>query len=148
MLSERMKEIYQSPQDLVVWVASWIDEVAQLEKALKYCQDDKEVMQNEIDVLKAELAAHRENEGDECPLCACEAQLQQAQDEVARLEKLYTYAVNPCALIPLFMEMQDYFGGFPVSAEAQGKHHNTITSLLHQLRRIREEYNKYLEAGE
>ena len=74
MLSERMKEIYQSPQDLVVWVASWIDEVVQLENALAYCQDDKEVMQNEIDVLKAELAAHRENEGDECPLCACEAE--------------------------------------------------------------------------
>ena len=58
--------------------------VVHLEKALAYCQDDKEVMQNEIDVLKAELAAHRENEGDECPLCACEEQLQQAQDELER----------------------------------------------------------------
>ncbi len=69
------------------------DYVEQLEKALKYCQDDKVVMRNETDVLKrdlsdssaqiildndtiqrlqAELAAHKENEGDECPLCACE----------------------------------------------------------------------------
>jgi len=31
------------------------DEVAQLEAASKYCQDDKTVMQNEIDVLKEQL---------------------------------------------------------------------------------------------
>ena len=32
-LSERMKEIFDSTQDLTVWVASWIDEITQLEVA-------------------------------------------------------------------------------------------------------------------
>ena len=29
---------------------------------------------NEVAQLEAELLAHKENEGDECPLCACEAE--------------------------------------------------------------------------
>ena len=41
-------------------ILDWADKAAQLEtnistlkKALKYCQDDKEIMQNEIDILNS-----------------------------------------------------------------------------------------------
>jgi hypothetical protein len=38
-------------------------------------------LNNQIDILQAELAAHKENEGDECPLCACEAENERLIDE-------------------------------------------------------------------
>ena len=37
-----------------------------------------------VAALEAQLAAHLENEGDECPLCACEAQVEALRDLLHR----------------------------------------------------------------
>lgn len=56
-LSERMKEIFAgTTQDLTIWVASWVDEVAQLEAELAQREQDC------IDRTVEALALEAENE--------------------------------------------------------------------------------------
>ena len=56
-LSERMRATWRAKmfewKAGDTWGDDWADEVAALERALQYCQDDKEVMQNIIDVHEA-----------------------------------------------------------------------------------------------
>ena len=48
------------------------------------CEDKGTV--ESIEELKAELAAHLENEGDECPLCVCEAESQRLREALGHLK--------------------------------------------------------------
>lgn len=83
MLSDRMRK---HPR----WIAGgikhgwqideWATEVVALERALKYCQDDKEVMQNIIDVQQAELSEWHESRGTEWHMVG-ECPPQEANDE-------------------------------------------------------------------
>ena len=40
-------------------------------------------LEDEVAQLEAELKAHRDNEGDECPLCQCEAELEKYRTKFA-----------------------------------------------------------------
>jgi len=73
-LSERMYK-HGDTEDFtsIKAVYKWATEVAQLEA--------------ENARLKKELLAHKENEGDECPLCACEAKNDRLKRENERLLK-------------------------------------------------------------
>ena len=44
---------------------------------------DRDIWADEVEQLEAEVAAHRDNEGDECPLCQCEAELEKYRTKFA-----------------------------------------------------------------
>ncbi len=67
-LSERLMEQKRHPLQLAWSYVMFRSEVA-----------------DEVAQLEAELAAHKENEGDECPLCACEEE----HDALVELLKEY-----------------------------------------------------------
>jgi len=121
-------------------------------------QLEDDVLRNTISMLKNEnerLTKHVEDYKEEnaalsellSHLVDVEMERDKLKAENAKLKRKYEYAVGPCALIPLLEKMKDHFGLMSVHSEG-AKRNATLVSLLHQLKRIREEYKEYLTEQE
>ena len=87
--------------DWIEFISGWRrnfapDELPAFIKQLK-CIRNNEIAQLEAKNarLKKELLAHKENEGDECPLCACEAKNDRLKRENERLKASVSFRGSP-----------------------------------------------------